>query len=76
MQKKSISYVSQNSKPLRAQRHINIKITKAYLTYGVERNHLHTGRIYRFAIKIEEVYQFYHLAKGSSKIEALVNRGI
>jgi hypothetical protein len=42
----------------------------------VERNPQHTDRIDPIDIKIDEAFQFYHLTKGGTKEEALVDHGM
>jgi len=71
--KNAIDKFSYKSKPVSVK---NIKIAKAYLPYGIERNALHNATIDLFSIIIEEACQFYYLTNGSSKVEALVGHGI
>jgi hypothetical protein len=70
--KKTIDNVSSKSKLLRLLRSINIRMAKAYPTVSNEALCMLTG-LTPIDLKIENAFQFYHLTKGSTKEEALVD---
>jgi len=69
----AIYKVSYKLKLERVQRLISIRIAKAYRTVSNEALCILTG-LTSIAIKIDEASQFYQLAKGRTKEEALVDR--
>jgi hypothetical protein len=73
--KKTIDNVSSKSKLVRMQRPINIRLAKAYSTVSNEALCMLTG-LTPIDLKIEKAFQFYHLTKGSTKEEALVDHGM
>ena len=70
--KKAIDKVSYKSKLIRVQRLVNIRIVKAYHTVSNKALCILTG-LTPIAIKIEEVFQFYGLTRGSTKGGELVD---
>jgi peptidyl-tRNA hydrolase len=70
---KAIDKVSYTSELVRVQRLINIKIANAYRTVSNEALCMLTG-LTPITIKIEKACQLYQLTKGSSKVEAPVDR--
>ena len=72
---KTIENGSYKSKLIRVQRHIIIKIPKAYRTVSNEVLCILTG-LTPIAIKIEETAQFHQLTRGSTKEEAQTDRDV
>jgi hypothetical protein len=73
VEKKAIDKVSYKLKLVRVQGLINIRIAKACRTVSNEALYILTG-LMLVDIKLEEAFQFYHLTKGGTKEEALVDR--
>ena len=71
--KKAIDKVTYKSKLVRVQRLVNVRSAKAYRTVSKKSLCILTG-LNPIDIKVEEAFQFYHLNKGSTKEEALVDR--
>ena len=70
--KKAIDKVTYKSKLVRVQRLVNIRSAKAYRTVSNKSLCILTG-LNPIDIKAEEAFQFYHLNKGSTKEETLVD---
>jgi ribonuclease HI len=70
---KTIDKVTYKSKLVRVQRLVNIRSAKAYRAVSNKSLCILTG-LNPIDIKVEEAFQFYHLNKGSTKEEALVDR--